>query len=500
MNPPRIEFGSPPRDINGNAKSNGAATAHGIAAALLDEGLAWRLCEYSPLGMLLVDGEGRCVYSNAACQQIIGLSSDQALGNAWSDCVHPDDRRRATLEWVQAMREGRPFQADVRIQRPDARMVWARLHAATVQRGSKPSAYLLMVEDISEQKAAEDILREAEDALFQEKERAQVTLDSIGDAVLVTDLAGNVSYMNLEAENLTGWSCDDALGRPLTEVFHIIDGATSEVAQNPARRAVEEDRTVGLELGCVLVRRDGSGVAIEDSAAPIHNRDGTVAGAVIVFHDAAQSRAMTEQNAHFARHDHLTGLPNTALLAERLDHAIGLAYRHCTRLALLFIDLDGFKQINDTHGHLVGDELLKSVAERLAGCVRKTDTVCRRGGDEFVILLSELACQQDAALLAENVLAELSAPHVLDGVPMGIGASIGISIYPDDSDDAAKLMQCADAAMYKAKTASLDGYCFAGAGRPHPAIGWRVGMLPRAHRTARQATFIPHYLKLENSS
>jgi len=488
VSPPRIEFGSPPQDITG------------ADAGQLDEGLARRLCEYSPLGMLLADGEGRCVYSNAACRRVFGLTVDQARGRPWTDAVHPDDRQRAMEDWREAMGDGLQFRVDVRIQRPDTRPAWARLHAAAVSDGRKPSAYLLMVEDISEQKAAERVFRAAEEALFEEKERAQVTLDSIGDAVLVTDLAGNVTYMNREAESQTGWSCEDALGRPLAEVFHIIDGETAEVAPNPAQQAIEEDRTVALALGCVLVRRDGSGIAIEDSAAPVHNRDGTVAGAVIVFHDAAQSRVMTERNAYFARHDHLTGLPNIALLGERLDHAIATAYRHCSRIALLFIDLDGFKQINDAHGHLAGDELLKSVATRLGSCVRATDTVCRRGGDEFVILLSELACQQDAAHLAEKVLAALSAPHVVDYIPMGIGASIGISIYPDDSDDVTRLIQCADAAMYRAKTTSLDGYCFAGAGHPRPAVGWRVGKLPRVNRPERQATFVPHYLKLENSS
>lgn len=488
MSPPRLEFGSPLLD--------------GTVAGddLLDEGLARRLCDYSPLGMLLVDGEGRGVYCNAACQHILGLTIEQSRGRPWSDSVHPDDRQRAVGNWLEAMQEGRPFQVDVRIQRPDTRLVWVRLHAAAVPDGHKNIACLLIVEDISEQKAAESTFHAAEEALFQEKERAQVTLDSIGDAVLVTDLAGNVTYMNREAESQTGWSCEDALGRPLDEVFQIIDGETADVAPNPAQRAIEEDRTVELALGCVLVRRDGSGVPIEDSAAPVHNRDGTVAGAVIVFHDAAQSRVMTERNAHFARHDHLTGLPNVALLKERLDHAIALANRHQHRIALLFIDLDGFKQVNDTHGHLVGDELLKSVATRLEGCVRATDTVCRRGGDEFVILLSELSCQQDAAHTAEKVLDVLSAAHVINDVSMEIGASVGVSIYPDDTDDATTLIQRADAAMYQAKASSLDVCCRAGAEHPRPAIGWRVGKLPREGRTERQATVVSYFLKTENSS
>jgi diguanylate cyclase (GGDEF)-like protein/PAS domain S-box-containing protein len=488
MRTPRFEFGSPPMDITGGTED------------LLDVGMARRLCEHSPLGILLADGEGCCFYSNAACQKIIGLTFGQALGKPWSDSVHPDDRRRAVVEWRKAMQEGRKFLADVRVLRPDASQCWARLHASTVHGGSKPSAYVLMVEDITEQKAAEAVLREAEERLFEEKERAQVTLDSIGDAVLATDLVGNLTYMNVEAESLTGWSSEEALGRPLTDVFHIVDGETLAVARNPARQAIEEDRTVGLALGCLLLRRDSTGVAIEDSAAPIHNRDGSVAGAVIVFHDAAQSRAIAKQNAHLAWHDQLTGLPDITLLTERLTQAIGLAHRHCSRIGLLFIDLDQFKRINDTHGHLVGDELLKSVAMRLENSVRVTDTVCRRSGDEFVILLSELTCREDAAYLAGKILAAFAAPHVLNSVTVEIDVSIGISVYPDDGEDSKTLMQCADTAMYEAKAINLHGYCFAGADHPRPATGWRVGRLPRAHGVERQATVIPKYLKLEKSS
>lgn len=486
--PPRFEFGSPPLDMAGGAE------------ALLDAGLARRLCECLPLGILLADAEGRCIYSNTACQQIIGLTCGQALGKPWTDFVRPDDRQRATDGWLDAMRQGRPFRADVRILRPGATEVWGRLQGSIVSGGSKPSTCLLVIEDITGQKAAENVLQAAEESLFAEKERAEVTLDSIGDAVLATDLVGNLTYMNLVAESLTGWTSAEALGRPLTEVFHVVDETTLEVAGNPARKAMEEDRTVALELGCLLLRRDGSAVAIEDSAAPIHNGDGSVAGAVIVFHDAAVARATAEQNARLARHDCLTGLPNIALLDERLTQAIGLAHRHGTRIALLFIDLDGFKQVNDTHGHLVGDEVLKSVATRLERCVRGTDTVCRRGGDEFVILLSEISSHRDAAYLAEKVLAALALPHAVNGIHVGTRASIGISIYPDDSEDAGQLMQCADAAMYRAKTGRLDGYCFARADDSRPAIGWRVEMFPPARQPRRRAMLIPGYLSKETSS
>ena len=292
------------------------------------------------------------------------------------------------------------------------------------------------------------------------KSRARVTLNSIGDAVLTTDLQGNVTYLNLAAETMTGWSREEALGRPLTEVFRIIDGTTRAVAANPARRAMEEDRTVGLAADCVLVRRDGVETPVADSAAPIHNRDGRVSGAVIVFHDVSQSRAIVLKMTHLAQHDFLTGLPNRVLLTERLSQAIWLAHRHRKQVALLFLDLDNFKRINDTLGHMIGDQLLQRVADRLTACVRATDTVCRQGGDEFVILLAEIEQPQDAAHIAEKLRIALALPHLIGGHELHITLSIGISVFPDDGIDAATVMQNADTAMFHTKARGRGNYQF----------------------------------------
>lgn len=448
-----------------------AMPAGGEGQELFDAELAVRLYEFSPLGICLSDRAGRCIYANAAYLEITGLTHEQARGARWSGSIHPDDRERVNAEWLDAVRARQPFQAEVRVQRPDGRTVWARLHGSTAQGEHGSRATLLLVDDITERKAAESVLRRSEEALFAERERAQVTLNSIGDAVLVTDLAGTVTYLNLEAENLTGWSREDAIGEPLGVVFQLVDGASRTTAQDPAQRAIAEDRTVGLAMGCMLLRRDGTEIGIEDSAAPIHDRDGAVTGAVIVFHDVARSRLMAERMTHLARHDHLTGLANPLLLAERLDQAISLSRRHGKPAALLFLDLDRFKEFNDTHGHDFGDQVLRAVARRLESCVRESDTVCRRGGDEFVILLTEIECARDAAQVAEKVLAAISARPVIDGRAVQLTASIGISLYPDDADNTDTLMRHADVAMYQAKFGSqAGGYCFAGASRPGEVI------------------------------
>src|SRR6202165_1440202 len=300
----------------------------------------------------------------------------------------------------------------------------------------------------------------ARQELFAEKERAQVTLNSIGDAVLSTDISGNVTYLNVVAGHMTGWSRKEAVGRPLTEVFQIIDGTTHKPAQNPLELAIEENRTVGLTANCILVRRDGYETAIEDSAAPIHDRDGHVSGAVIVFHDVSMARAMVLEMSHLAQHDILTDLPNRLMLNDRLTQAISLARRNYHQLAVLFLDLDGFKHINDSLGHAIGDKLLQSVAARLSACVRASDTVSRQGGDEFVILLPEVTHAQDATVCADKMLEILRSPHRVDEHDLHVTASIGIVTYPDDGTDAETLMKHADFAMYHAKDSGRDNRQF----------------------------------------
>ena len=418
------------------------------------------MSDESPLGIFVSDEQGECVYTNAAYHKISGLGFTQALGTSWSMAIHPEDRTRIVAEWRDAVRGQAPFQTEVRFMRGDGSIVWTRLNAAVMDDGPAECGRVQTVEDISARKGAEAELARAEAALFAEKERAQVTLNSIGDAVLCTDVAGCVTYLNHVAEKMTGWSASEALGQPLSEVFRVVDGSTREPIVNPGQLAIAENRIVGLAANSILLCRDGSESAIEDSSAPIHDRDGRVTGAVLVFHDVSESRAMAEKMSHLAQHDFLTGLPNRMLLQERFSRAIGQAQRHRKQVAVLFVDLDYFKNINDSLGHVIGDRLLQSVAERLVGCVRSTDTVCRQGGDEFVILLAEIEQPRDAAQIAEKLLTALLAPHFIDGHELHVTLSIGISIYPDDADTAEAVMKNADAAMYHAKANGRNNYQF----------------------------------------
>jgi diguanylate cyclase (GGDEF)-like protein/PAS domain S-box-containing protein len=259
---------------------------------------------------------------------------------------------------------------------------------------------------------------------------------------------------------MTGWACEEALGQPLAEVFKVVGGPKRVTEQSTAQRAIDEERVIGLAIDSVLLRRDGTESAIEDSAAPIHDRDGRVVGAVIVFHDVSLSRAMSARMTYLAQHDFLTGLPNRALLTERLSRAIGLANRHHKRVALLFIDLDNFKKVNDSLGHAIGDQLLRSVAARLESGMRATDTVCRQGGDEFVVLLAEVERPEDATQVADKLIAAFALPHEVEGHELHVTLSIGISLYPDDGSDADMVLQNADTAMFHAKAIGRNNHQF----------------------------------------
>lgn len=300
----------------------------------------------------------------------------------------------------------------------------------------------------------------AEETLFAEKERAQVTLNSIGDAVLSTDIEGQVTYVNAVAQRMTGWSLEEASGKPLEKIFEIVDGTTRKPCPNPLKSAIEKNKTVGLTPHCILIRRDGHECAIEDSAAPIHDRHGSVTGAVIVFHDVSEARAMGLVMSHLAQHDTLTNLPNRMLLKDRLSQAIAASQRNGTRVAVLYLDLDGFKHVNDSLGHAIGDKLLQSVAKRLLSCVRNSDTVSRQGGDEFIVLLSEIAHGSDAGVKASKILNALVEPHEIDQHSLRFTASIGVTTFPDDGRDAETLITNADVAMYQAKEKGRNNYQF----------------------------------------
>jgi diguanylate cyclase (GGDEF)-like protein/PAS domain S-box-containing protein len=294
-------------------------------------------------------------------------------------------------------------------------------------------------------------LKSKEDAAIQQLERADVILSCTGDALLISDVAGFVRHLNEPAEFLTGWTCEEARGRSLDEVFQTIDSISRQAVGNPLATAAVDKKYVPLCSNCVLVQRHGFEVAIEGSAAYTRDRVGNINGSIFVFNDISAARAKSLELSHLAQHDFLTDLPNRVLLNDRITQAISFAARYSKQLAVMFLDLDGFKRINDSLGHTSGDKLLQLVASRLVACVRRSDTVSRLGGDEFVVLLYQVEHAEDAAFISKKILSSLAEPFSIEQKHLDISASIGVSTYPGDGQDAETLLQKADTAMYAAK-------------------------------------------------
>lgn len=293
--------------------------------------------------------------------------------------------------------------------------------------------------------------RAAEEALFQAKERAEVTLHSIGDAVITTDAQGVVDYLNPVAETLTGWNLAEAMGQSLTKVFPIFNETTHEVVENPVARCLREGVIVGLANHTVLITRDGREISIEDSAAPIRARSGEITGVVMVFHDVTQSREMAHKLSWQAAHDALTGLVNRREFENRLQNALAASHAEGQQHALLYIDLDQFKIVNDTCGHVAGDELLHQLSALLQRQMRASDTLARLGGDEFGVLLEHCPLDQ-AQRIAEGLRTAIRDFRLVwENKTFEVSASMGIVAINRESGTLPQVLSAADMACYVAK-------------------------------------------------
>ena len=292
-------------------------------------------------------------------------------------------------------------------------------------------------------------------------------VQSLAEAVFATDCDGRIEYLNRAAEQLTGWTRSAVLGRVLCDVLPCLD----EYLGNPFDPVAECLAGQAVVSGEALVfHHDGHGVAVEYDAAPRHGPGGRLTGAVLSLKDAATKRVLTERLAHQATHDPLTELGNRILFHERLERAVAEARSGGGAVALLFLDVDGFKRVNDTLGHGTGDRVLVLIAERLRRAVRATDTLARLGGDEFAVVLPGLRSGQDALPVIHKIMAAFREPLAAARGELVLGVSIGIAVYPYDSSDGRALVRAADAAMYEAKAAGKNAYrFFAGGDANRPA-------------------------------
>lgn len=303
-------------------------------------------------------------------------------------------------------------------------------------------------------------LQHAVHLLFAEKERVQVTLHSIGDAVITTDAQGAIEYLNPTAEILLGWTLQEVRGQPLGAIFQITDDNNYTAEVNLVARCLRQGQLVRLPESRLLVGRDGQNFAVRVSAAPIRDQRSQILGVVIACHDLTETRRLTQQVAYQATHDTLTRLPNRHLLLDRLAYAITRAHRAGWNFAVLFVDLDHFKKVNEGLGHTAGDRLLQAVTARLQTSVRKEDTIARLSSDEFILILEELREEEQVVTVAQKILKLLELSFLIEGHECFMTASIGISMFPRDGADAKILLKNADTAMRRAKEAGRNNIQF----------------------------------------
>ncbi|KPH94261.1 diguanylate cyclase [Pseudoalteromonas porphyrae] len=303
-------------------------------------------------------------------------------------------------------------------------------------------------------------IKQAKKSLATESERLRVTLNSIGDAVIATDEHANITFMNPIAERMTGWVIHQAIGKHIDQIMNLCDATTKHKGVNPIVIALQEKRIVAMALNCQLTSLDGRIYRVEDSAAPIRDDEGQVIGGIIVFHDVSESIAMAVKMSHLANHDQLTDLPNRILLHDRVSRACYLSTKNGLIVALMLIDIDHFKYLNDTLGHHHGDLIIKQVAKRLESIVDVNTTLARVGGDEYVLLLPDLKSANHVDAVAADIVHSMNQPFRIEGEEFNLSVSIGISINPTDSRTAEEMMAHADAAMYKAKEQGRNRFCY----------------------------------------
>ena len=301
-------------------------------------------------------------------------------------------------------------------------------------------------------------LRQATDALFQQKQRAEVTLRSIGDAVITTDAQARVEFLNPAAEALSGWALDRARNRPLTDILQLVDAASGQPVSSAMPRALAENRVVSFGREVDLVRPDGGRINIDDTAGPIHDPQGNITGGVLVLRDVSASRSLARQRAWEASHDSLTGLANRRELERLIEAATGTARDLGKHHVVCYMDLDQFKVVNDTCGHTAGDELLKRFVALLKSHIRESDTLARLGGDEFGLLLEGCSLERAELICADLLAAVRDFRFHWEGKSFSIGVSIGMASVAGDGS-ATEVLGTADTACYWAKEQGRNRAC-----------------------------------------
>jgi diguanylate cyclase (GGDEF)-like protein/PAS domain S-box-containing protein len=402
--------------------------------------------ENTSLGISTIDPGSRLIDANPAVCAILGYSQEELRGTSILDITHPDDRD-GTQSMMAGLMRGQygHYTLEKRFQKRTGEIIWGRVNVSLV-RGieGEPLFSVALIEDITNRREMEDRLRLA----------AQV-LENTSEGIFVTNAEREIILVNPAFTDLTGFDSAEVVGHKPS----ILSSGRHDAAFYERINATLVE--VGKWQGEIWNRRKSGELFAEWlNISVVRNQNDDITNYVAVFSDIT-SRKQTEERLNYqANHDPLTTLPNRTLFYERLSRALARAHRNRLTVGLLFLDLDHFKEVNDSCGHLIGDMLLQTVAERLTGCTRQGDTVARLAGDEFTIILEDIADFRDAAVVAQKILRQLAEPFHLNGYRLHVTTSIGISLYPADGEDIQTLLRNADAAMYRAKKQGKNNYQF----------------------------------------
>ena len=438
-------------------------------------------------------GSGDPIYVSPQIRDLMGIPAEEWLdgSDGWERRMHPDDRH--TIEaYRQTVQSGERYSAQYRMRGLDGRTRWFRDDAVAVRdEHGVPKMIQGVIFDVTEQK-------DAENALLASEARFREMLENVRLAAVITDPSGTIVFCNDYFAELSGWWTDELIGRPWIETF-----TPEEDRELETRASQAIDRgTIMAHYESSIVTRTGERRLFSWNNTLLRDADGNVFGQASLGEDITDRRRAEEELERLAYHDPLTGLPNRILFQEHLEVALARAQRAGRGVAVLYVDLDDFKLVNDSFGHGAGDELLREVAQRLAGSTRATDVVARQGGDEFLILIADVdgaeSAEEDvcdvARRVAEHVRVALQRPMVLADTEIYTSASLGISIYPLDAEDAESLLKHADIAMYKAKESGRDGYQLFSASGHDPRA--QLSMAGRLRRAVERSQLTLHYQPL----
>lgn len=387
------------------------------------------------------------LYYSPRFRELLDCTDEHLAGSLWTlaDRFHLEDRRAFGDALAAHLEDKHAFDVEVRACDRQGEFRWFRLRGQSVRNANGKAVRMAgALTDVTDAKLAA-----AE--LFSEKERAQVTLASIGDGVVTTDIDGWVQYLNPVAEDLIGWTLDNARGLPIQALFRLIDEAGRKPVPNPVEQVLQRQLAFDGEANAVLLRNDGAEIPVMHSAAPMRDRSGAVVGVVVVLHDVSRERHYAATLSYQASHDSLTGLINRTEFERRLALALQSATSAKTQHCVMYLDLDQFKVVNDTCGHAAGDQLMRQVSSLLQHCLREGDTLARLGGDEFGVLLE--GCPSDAALRIADKLREtlIDFHFTWAHLSFNIGVSIGLVNVADGMYTLAEVLRAADTACYMAK-------------------------------------------------